>query len=60
MSKTATYRLVEDRLCPEDRFDDVSAQPHTYMNFIVGRDCLYSQGERDLFRFQDGAWSRVI
>ena len=30
------------------------------MNFVVGQECVYSQGERDLFRFEDGIWSRVI
>lgn len=58
-SAAALFRLVDGRLRLEDRFDG-GDQPRTCMSFVVGRDCLYSQGERDLFRFQDGAWSRVI
>ena len=53
------FRLVDGSLKGETRFE-ASDRPRTCMNFIVGQECFYSQGERDLFRFQDGIWSRVI
>lgn len=27
---------------------------------LAQKECVYSQGERDLFRFQEGTWSRVM
>lgn len=52
--------LWEDgQLVPEARFVGED-RPRTCMNLLPGAATLMSQGERDIFVFQDGRWSRVL
>ena len=30
------------------------------MNLLPGRDSVFMQGEKDIFRFSQGMWSRVF
>ncbi len=53
------FRLVDGKLLRETRFVD-DERPATCMNFMVGSNSVYSQGERDLYRFQDGLWASAL
>jgi hypothetical protein len=52
--------LWEDgRLVPETRFES-DDRPGTCLNLLPGGGLVYSQGERDVFRFDGSRWSRVV
>ena len=54
------FRLVDGALLRETRFGD-EGEPATCMNFLVGKTCVYSQGERHLYRFDDARrWATVL
>jgi hypothetical protein len=53
------FRLIDDKLVRESRFVDES-RPKTCMHLFAGGSAAYCLGERDLFRFADGRWERVI
>ena len=53
------FRLIGGKLLRETRFVD-DKRPATCMNLMAGGNCLYAQGERDLYRFQDGSWASVL
>lgn len=59
-SPSALFRFRDDALVPETRFADADARPRTCLNFAVAKDCVFSQGERDIVRFDGAAWSRVL
>jgi hypothetical protein len=52
------FRWQGDALVRETRFVD-DDRPRTCMNMLPGADSVVSQGERDIFRFVNGVWSRV-
>lgn len=49
----------DGRLIPEERFAG-SDRPRSCLNLLPGGSTLASQGERDLFVFSEGRWSRVL
>jgi len=53
------YRVENGSLVAETRFAN-NDEPETCMNLIAGRNSLFSQGERDLFRFDGNIWTRVF
>ncbi len=53
------FCLKQGKLVRETRFDG-EQRPNTCMNFLVGKDGIYCQGERDLFRFEEGRWINVL
>ena len=53
------FRLVEGGLLRETRFKG-EQRPATCMNFMVGKDGVFCQGERDLYRFESGQWDSVL
>ena len=52
------FRLKDGFLRRETRFGD--EPPATCMNFLVGKSCVYSQGERHLYRFDGRQWVNVL
>lgn len=53
------FRLVDEGLTRETRFAEDS-RPRTCMHLFLGEDAAYCLGERDLFRFAHGLWTRVL
>jgi hypothetical protein len=53
------FRLEGRTLAPEARFAD-GDRPRTCMNLYAGKESVFSQGEKDIFRFNEGAWARVF
>jgi hypothetical protein len=53
------YRLEKGRLTKETRFPKDDEQ-ESCMNLIVGKESVFSQGEKDVFRFQKGLWTRAF
>lgn len=52
-------RWQDNRLIPETRFAG-DERPKTCMNFLVGGEGVYSQGEQNLYCFgPEGAWKRI-
>ncbi len=53
------FLWTHGRLVRETRFDN-DDRPSTCLNLLPGGGLVYSQGERDIFRFDGSRWSRVI
>jgi hypothetical protein len=53
------YRLEGNRLADETRFTN-DEEPRTCMNLLPARQSVFSQGEKDIFTFAAGVWSRVF
>jgi hypothetical protein len=53
------FRLVDDTLIRESRFAGESG-PNTCMHLFAGGDAAFCLGERDLFRFAEGSWAKVL
>ena len=53
------YRLEKDRLVGETRFAN-GEEPRTCLNLLSGRESVFSQGEKDIFKFSEGIWTRVF
>ena len=53
------YRLEKDRLVAETRFTN-GEEPQTCMNLLPAKDSVFMQGEKDIFRFNQGIWSRLF
>jgi hypothetical protein len=53
------YRLEEGELVVEDRFVNED-EPETCLNLMANEASVFSQGEKDIFRFVDGVWKRVF
>jgi hypothetical protein len=49
----------DGRLVPETRFEN-GDRPGTCLNLLPGSGLVYSQGERDVFRFDGSRWLRVV
>jgi hypothetical protein len=53
------FRLEKGALVTENRFAD-GVGPKTCMNLLPGKDNVFSQGEKDIFRYAEGIWTRVF
>jgi hypothetical protein len=53
------FRFEKGALVTETRFDDEDV-PETCMNLIAGTESVFSQGERDIFRYVKGLWTRIF
>ena len=53
------YRLEKDRLVAETRFA-AGEEPRTCMNLLPAKESVFSQGEKDIFKFTEGVWTRVF
>jgi hypothetical protein len=53
------YRLEKGELVLEDRYEKED-EPETCMNLMANEVSVFSQGEKDIFRFADGVWKRVF
>jgi len=53
------FRLIGDDLMRETRYGEAEP-PGTCMNLEAGAQSVFSQGEKDIYKFESGQWSRVL
>lgn len=53
------FRLHNGIFSPETRFAN-GDQPGTCMHLLPGTTSVFSQGEKDIFRFTEGEWRRIF
>jgi hypothetical protein len=53
-------RLSGDTVVPETAFADGGDLPTTCLHLLTAPDALFSLGTKDLFRFREGLWSRIV
>lgn len=53
------YRLEKGRLLKETRFKN-GDEPDSCLNLIAGKGSVFSQGERQVFRYVEGTWTRAF
>jgi hypothetical protein len=53
------FRLENGALIAETRFAS-GDEPKTCMNLLAGKESVFSQGEKDIFKYAQGLWTRVF
>jgi hypothetical protein len=53
------FRLENEALIRETRFAN-GDEPKTCLNLIAGKESVFSQGEKDVFRYAEGVWTRAF